>query len=154
MSRFEEKDPIPHLPLKDRGEKAGPPSPGWLSAPRGPRLHRPTLHTDTEARARSRTEVPLPPLFAGAEGPRARAARCCPMLGGAGGESLATRLTRFHGDGSQRTLTAGWTSPDARLRPETETGRLWFHAGSPGLQQRNPDMRSKIRFQAEEKLNL
>lgn len=76
------------------------------------------------------------------------------MLGGAGGESLATRLTRFHGDGSQRTLTAGWTSPDARLRPETETGRLWFHAGSPGLQQRNPDTRSKIRFQAEEKLNL
>nr|KAF6474717.1 hypothetical protein HJG63_010887 [Rousettus aegyptiacus] len=78
----------------------------------------------------------------------------CPMLGGAGGESLATRLTRFHDDRSQRTLTAGWTSPDARLRPETETGRLWFHAGSPGLQQRNPDMRSKIRFQAEEKLNL
>lgn len=80
MSRFEEKDPIPHLPLKDRGDEAGPPSPGWLSAPRGPRLHRPTLHTDTEARARSRTEVPLPPLFAGAEGPPAPglpdAARC------------------------------------------------------------------------------
>lgn len=33
MSRFEEKDPIPHLPLKDRGDEAGPPSPGWLSAP-------------------------------------------------------------------------------------------------------------------------